>query len=177
MAESQKLTDREDVIFGGIVTDVRQKFTKRGEPCGFVTIEDFQGSGELGLFGKDWGERSGMFTVGSAVYVTGKMQPRFQYSDQMELKVQDVQYLQAVKEKAIDRITITLSADLLDEQVVTDLGELIVENPGKTKLYFRLVDRTGKGHVLMRSTSKYVDVKSTLLRFIDQAPALDYKIN
>ncbi|MBP3775507.1 MAG: DNA polymerase III subunit alpha [Prevotella sp.] len=177
LSESQKLTDREDVIFGGIVTDVRQKFTKRGEPCGFVTIEDFEGSGELGLFGKDWGERSGMFTVGSAVYVTGKMQPRFQYSDQMELKVQDVQYLQAVKEKAIDRITITLSTDLLDEQVVTDLGELIAENPGKTKLYFRLVDRTGKGHVLMRSTSKYVDVKSTLVRFIEQTPALDYKIN
>ncbi len=177
LSESQKLTDREDVIFGGIVTDVRQKFTKRGEPCGFVTIEDFEGSGELGLFGKDWGERSGMFTVGSAVYVTGKMQPRFQYSDQMELKVQDVQYLQTVKEKAIDRITITLSTDLLDEQVVTDLGELIAENPGKTKLYFRLVDRTGKGHVLMRSTSKYVDVKSTLVRFIEQTPALDYKIN
>ena len=177
LAELQKLTDREDIIFGGIVTDVRQKFTKRGEPCGFVTIEDFNGSGELGLFGKDWGERSGMFTVGSAVYITGKMQPRFQHSDQMELKVQDVQYLQSVKEKAIDRITITLTADLLNEQIVTDLGELIVENPGKTKLYFQIVDRTGKGHVLMRSTSKFVDVKNSLVHFIETTPALDYKIN
>ena len=177
LSDVQQLKDREDVIFGGIVTDVRQKFTKRGEPCGFVVIEDFDGSGELGLFGKDWGEKSGMFTVGSAVYVTGKMQPRFQYSDQMELKVQDVQYLQTVKDKAIDRITITLTTDLLDEQVVTELGEMINENPGKTKLYFQLVDRTGKGHVLMRSTSKFVDVKSTLVNFIEQTPALDYKIN
>ena len=177
LSDVQQLKDREDVIFGGIVTDVRQKFTKRGEPCGFVVIEDFDGSGELGLFGKDWGEKSGMFTVGSAVYVTGKMQPRFQYSDQMELKVQDVQYLQTVKDKAIDRITITLTTDLLDEQVVTELGEMINENPGKTKLYFQLVDRTGKGHVLMRSTTKFVDVKSTLVNFIEQTPALDYKIN
>ena len=177
LADKQQLADREDVIFGGIVTDVRQKFTKRGEPCGFVTIEDFEGSGELGLFGKDWGERSGMFTIGSAVYITAKMQPRFQYSDVKELKVQDVQYLQTVKEKAIDRITITLMTDLLDDQVVTELGELINENPGSTKLYFQLVDRTGKGHVLMRSTSKFVDVKSTLVNFIDQTPALDYKIN
>ena len=177
LADVKQLADREDVIFGGIVTDVRQKFTKRGEPCGFVTIEDFQGSGELGLFGKDWGEKSGMFAIGSAVYVTGKMQPRFQYSDQKELKVQDVQYLQTVKEKAIDRITITLTTDLLDEQVVTELGELINENPGSTKLYFQLIDRTGKGHVLMRSTSKFVDVKNTLVNFIEQTPALDYKIN
>lgn len=42
LADVQKLSDREDIIFGGIVTDVRQKFTKRGEPCGFITIEDFQ---------------------------------------------------------------------------------------------------------------------------------------
>ena len=177
LADVQKLTDREDIIFGGIVTDVRQKFTKRGEPCGFVTIEDFAGGGELALFGKDWGDRSGMFSVGSAVYVTAKMQPRFQYSDQMELKVQDVQYLQAVKEKAIDRLTITLTTDLLDEQVVADLGELIVSNPGKTKLYIQLVDSLGRNHVLMRSTSKYVDVKNSLVSFIERSEALDYKIN
>ena len=177
LADKGSLTDREDVIFGGIVTEVRQKFTKRGEPCGFVTIEDYGGSGELALFGKDWGERSGMFAVGAAVYVTAKMLPRFQYSDLKELKVQDVQYLQAVKEKAIDRITITMATDQLDEQIVTELGELIAENPGKTKIYFQLVDRTGKGHVLMRSTTKFVDVKNTLVHFIEQTPALDYKIN
>ncbi len=177
LAETQQLKDREDVIFGGIVTEVRQKVTKRGEPCGFVTIEDFEGGGELALFGKDWGDRSGMFTIGSAVYVTAKVQPRFQYSNQLELKVQDVQSLQMVKEKAIDRITITLLADMLDEQVVTDLGELIAENPGKTKLYLQFVDRANKGHVLMRSTSKFIDVKNSLVHFIEQTPALDYMIN
>ena len=177
LSDVQQLTDREDVIFGGIVTDVRQKFTKRGEPCGFVTIEDFEGSGELALFGKDWGERSGMFAIGSAVYVTAKMQPRFQHSEQKELKVQNVEYLQEVKAKSIDRITITLTTDLLDEQVVTELGELVNEHPGTTKLYFQLVDSTGKHHVLLRSTSKFVDVKSTLVNFIEHTPALDYKIN
>ena len=133
LADVQKLSDREDIIFGGIVTDVRQKFTKRGEPCGFITIEDFQGGGELALFGKDWGDRKGMFEIGSAVYVTAKLQPRFLHSDQMELKVQDVQYLQTVKENALDRLTITMTTDLLDEQIVEDLGELITSNPGKTK--------------------------------------------
>jgi DNA polymerase-3 subunit alpha len=105
------------------------------------------------------------------------MAPRFQFSDQKELKVTNVELLQSVKEKAIDRITITLTTDLLDDQIVTELGELINENPGKTKLYFQLVDRTGKGHVLMRSTSKYVDVKSSLVNYIEQTPALDYQIN
>ncbi len=171
------MTDRDDVTLGGIVTNVQTRIGKNNKPWGIITLEDFEGSGELMLFGDDWLNLNGKFLLGAAVYVTGKMAPRFQFSDQKELKVTNVELLQSVKEKAIDRITITLTTDLLDEQVVTELGEMINENPGKTKLYFQLVDRTGKGHVLMRSTTKFVDVKSTLVNFIEQTPALDYKIN
>ena len=177
LADVQKLTDREEIIFGGIVTNVRHGFTRRGEPCGFITIEDYNGSGELGMFGKDWGERNGMFTIGSAVYVSAKLQPRFQHSTQMELKVKNVDYLQQVKEKAIERITITLDTDQLDEQIVMELGELVNASPGTAKLYFQLIDNTRKHHVLMQSTSKSIDIKTSLVNFIEQTPALDYKIN
>ncbi|MBR1548950.1 MAG: DNA polymerase III subunit alpha, partial [Prevotella sp.] len=177
LADVQSLGDREDVIIGGIVTAVRQKFTKNGKPCGFVTLEDFEGSGELALFGEDWGQWSGMFTEGASVYVTAKTKPRFQYSDALDLKVQNIEYLQTVKEKAIDRITISLTSDLLNDQIVTELGELIERNPGHTKLFFQLHDSAGKNHVLLRSTTKAVDVKSTLLHFIEQTEALDYRIN
>ena len=177
LSDVNQLKDREDVIIGGIVTGVRTRFDKRGQPCGFVTLEDFKGSGELALFGEDWGQWSGMFTEGASVYVTAKVKPRFQYSDIMQLKVQNIQYLQSVKERAIDRITISLTTDLLDDQVVEELGELINEHPGSTKLFFQLHDSTGKHHVLLRSTSKSIDVKSTLIHYIEESPALDYKIN
>ena len=177
LADVNSLKDREDVIIGGIVTGVRTRFDKRGNPCGFVTLEDFQGSGELAMFGEDWGRWSGMFTEGASVYITAKVQPRFQFSDLMALKVQNIEYLQTVKDKAIDRITISLTTDLLDDQVVTELSELICENPGTTKLFFQLHDSTGKNHVLLHSTTKAVDVKSCLIQFIEQTAALDYKIN
>ena len=177
LADVNQLKDREDVIIGGIVTDVRTRFDKRGQPCGFVTLEDFNGSGELALFGEEWGRWSGMFTEGASVYITAKVKPRFQYSDIMQLKVQNIEYLQSIKDRAIDRITISLTTDLLDDRIVTELGELINENPGTTKLFFQLHDSTGKHHVLLRSTTKEIDVKSTLVHFIEQTPALDYKIN
>lgn len=177
LADVDSLKDREDVIIGGIVTAVRTRFDKRGNPCGFVTLEDFKGSGELALFGEDWGRWSGMFTEGASVYITAKVQPRFQYSDIMSLKVQNIEYLQTVKDKAIDRITISLTTDLLNDAVVMELGELINESPGTTKLFFQLHDSTGKNHVLLRSASKSVDVKSSLIQYIEQTEALDYKIN
>ena len=177
LADVNSLKDREDVIIGGIVTSVRTRFDKRGNPCGFVTLEDFKGSGELALFGEEWGRWSGMFTDGASVYITAKVQPRFQYSDIMGLKVQNIEYLQTVKDKAIDRITISLTTDLLDDQIVTELGELIAEHPGSNRLFFQLHDSMGKNHVLLRSTTKAVDVKSKLIRYIEQTDALDYKIN
>jgi len=177
LADVQQLKNREDVIVGGIVTAVRSKFTKRGDPCGFVTIEDFEGSGELALFGHDWGQWNGMFTEGASVYVTGKLRPRFQNSDQLELKVSDVQYLQDIKERAIDRITISLTTDLLNDQIVAELSELVAECPGKTKLFFQLRDSAGRHHVLLRSKRSMVDVRHQLIDYIERTEALDYKIN
>ena len=154
LADTQQLSDREDVILGGIVTAVRQKFTKTGKPCGFITIEDFYGSGEIALFGEDWGRWSGMFSEGSSVYVTAKMRSRFANSNQKELKVQNVEYLQTVKEKAIDSITISIVSEELNEQTIADLSEIISENPGTTKLFFQLRNAQGNYRVLLRSKEK-----------------------
>ena len=177
LADLSKLNGREDILLGGIVTAVRQKFTKSGEPCGFITVEDFEGSGEIPLFGQDWGRWNGMFTEGASVYVTAKLQPRFMHSNQMEFKVQNVEYLQRVKEKAVERITISMNTDLLDNQVVADLNEIIFSNPGKTQLFFQLRDSRGANHVLLRSKTCGVDVRHTLIDYIEKIDGLDYHIN
>ena len=177
LADVNKLKDREDVVLGGIVTAVRTRFDKHSNPCGFVMLEDFEGSGELALFGEDWGRWSGMFTEGASIYLTAKVQPRFQFSDIMSLKVQNIEYLQTVKDKAIDRITISLTTDLLDDTVVAELGELIKSSPGKTQVYFLMHDTAGKKHVLLRSASTTIDVRNELIHYIEQTDALSYKIN
>ena len=170
LADVGNLAGREDVTIGGIVTAVRTGFTKTGKPFGIVTLEDFVGSGELALFGETWGDKSGFFSVGASVYVTGKVKPRFSYNPDgpKDLGITGVEFLQTIKERAIDRITISLTSDLLDDQVVTELGELIAAHPGKTKLFFQLHDLTGKNHVLLKSTTKMIDVKSELIQYIEQ---------
>ena len=177
LADVSALSGRESVVIGGIVTAIKSKFTKTGKPCGFVTIEDFAGSGELAMFGEEWGRWSGMFKEGCAVYITAKCQQRYRDSKFFDLRIQNIEYLQTIKDKAIDRITISLSSDLLDEKVVEELNEIICDNPGQTKLFFRLHDSRGKNHVLLRSQNRTVDVKRNLIAYIEQTPALDYKIN
>ena len=173
----QKLSDREQIVLGGIVTGIRQKYTKTGKPCGFITIEDFNGSGVLALFGEDWGRWGGMFIEGSTVYILGELKQRFHDSNLFDLKVTDVQYMQTVKDNTITKLTISINSDKLDSQVVEELNELIKENPGKTQLFFQLRDSQGKKHVLLKSRTRTVDVRSRLISYIDQQDGLGYKIN
>ena len=175
--DTQKLATREDIVIGGIVTGIRQKYTKTGKPCGFVTLEDFDGSGVLALFGEDWGRFAGMFQEGASVYIVAKLQQRFRDSTLYDLKVQDVKYMQTVKDETLRKITISIDASKLDAQMVQELNELIAETPGKTSLYFQLLDSRSKKHVLLKSKSRTIDIRSRLINYIDQNEALDYKIN
>ena len=183
LADVNALADRETVVLGGIVTNVEQKFTKRGDPCGFVTIEDFEGSGRLALFGESWGQLRGMFEPGVTVYVTGKVVPRYQQygnrndSGPKDLRVSSVEYMQSVKDKAIERITVSVDVAQLDAQVATELGELCREHPGTTQLFLQFVDTRKRHRILLRSQSTTIDVKPVLLNYINQSPALSYKIN
>ena len=179
LADIAKLADREDVILGGIVTAQKTGFTKTGKPYGVVTIEDFDGSGEIFMMGEEWGQRAGMFSIGASVYVTGKVKSRFMYNENgpKDLKIGGVEFLQTIKERAIDRITISLMTDQVNDELVNDLTELINENPGKTKLFFQLRDSSGKHHVLLRSKREGIDVKNKLIDYINTHDGLAYSIN
>ena len=171
------LSDREDIILGGIVTSIQQKYTKSGKPCGFVNIEDYNGTGQLAFFGEDWGKWNGMLIVGSSVYITAKCVPRFRDSNLYDLKVQNIEYLPTVKERSIDRFTINITTDDLDSLVVEELNQIIREHPGKTKLFFQLHDRKGNNHVLLKSRTHEIDVRQDLIKFIENHDFLDYNIN
>jgi DNA polymerase-3 subunit alpha len=177
LANVQAITDREEIKVGGIVTAVQPKLTKTGKPCGFINIEDFKGSGELALFGEEWGRWSGWFKEGSSIYITGKLVPRWQNSDQLELRIQKIEYLQTVKEDAIDHITISMTTELLNDEIVSELNGVLEDCPGKTTLFFQLHDAQGKNNILLQSRSKKIDVRRNLLTFIEQTDGMDYHIN
>ncbi len=177
LMDRDKLAQKDEVTLGGIVTAVRTKFTRDNRPCGFVTIEDFDGAGELALFGEDWGRWQGMLIEGSTVFVAAKMVPRFRDSNLKTMRIQDIQYMQTVKEKQIEKITISIDSDSLDERVVTDLTTILADNPGNVQLYFQIKDSETNRPVMLHARGRSVDVGRDLIAYIDGHPAMAYKIN
>ena len=168
---------KEEVTVGGIVTAVKSKYTKSGKPCGFVTIEDFNGAGELAFFGEDWGRWRGMLIEGSAVYVRAKSQQRFRDSNVYDLRVADIQYMSTVKERQIQSITIYADTDAMDSATVDDMILTVNDNPGNAQLLFRIRDKAKNSTVTIRSRTKKVDLNRRFLAFLDSHRDLSYKVN
>ena len=177
LEDKEKLSQKEEVVLGGIVTTVRSKFTKKGEPCGFVTIEDFEGSGELALFGEEWGRWRGMLTEGCSVYVRAKFSKRFATSTFIETRITDIQYLETVKNQSIEKFTIVCDTAHLDETVITDIVTLVSESPGTTQLFFQLNDSEHNTNLLLRSRNGSINLDRHLVQYIESSEHLSYKVN
>ena len=176
-ADMEQLSKHEEITFGGIITAVNERFSqKTGKPFGFVTIEDFEGSGELALFGDDWARWNGLMKENYTIFVTAKCQPRYRNSNLYELKVQNVEQLYDVKAHRLERFTISIDASSVNDQTVSDLVTLVEQNEGSTQLYIEL-HTAEQSSVTLHCRNKGVNVDRALLDFIANEENMSYKIN
>ena len=177
LEDKKLLSSKQKITFGGIVTDVKSKFTKNGKPCGFITLEDFQGSGELALFGEEWGKWKGILDIGCTVMVKAQFVQKYRDSQYKELKITDIQYLQTVKDNQIDKFTIVCNSEKIDTQITSDLLSLLNKYPGKTELYFSINDNASSRPFTMLSKKCKININKELINFIKHEEALDYILN
>ena len=173
----EQLASREDITFGGIVTKVTQRFSKRGEPFGVVTIEDFNGPGELALFGEEWGRWNGRLTEGCSVFVTAKCSKKYQNSQYYSLTISNIEYLQTVKDNRIERFTISINSDVINDVTVDDILSMITDTEGRTKLYINLHDEQSGANILLFARSQGIEVKKNLVDYITETQGMSYTVN
>ena len=175
--DKMALTKKEEIVLGGIVTEVKSKFTKTGKPCGFVTIEDFEGAGELAFFGEEWGKWRGHLSEGYTVFITAKCVQKYPNSNYIDFQVSNIEYLQSVSDKRIESFTIEADSNHIDETVVNDILTMVNESPGNTQLYFQIHDSESNNTVLLRSRTRPITVKRELVNYVESHPNMTYKVN
>lgn len=171
------LATRGEITFGGTVTAVREATTKRGEPCGFVTLEDYGDSGELALFGEQWAQFGNYFKPNSNVFVTARCASRYGNDNYLSLTLTKVEFLNDVADKRIERFTIVVDKDYIDATIVNDISSLIEEQENGTQLYFQVHDRETNTTLMMRSRTKNIKVNGTLINYIESNQAMTYYVN
>ena len=171
--DKKELAKFEEISFGGIVTAVSARFTKTNKPFGIVTIEDFDGSGELALFGEEWTKWQSMLQEEYPVYITARCQQRFRNNpDAYDLVIKKIEFLTDVKDKSIDKFTIYIDSTMFKEAAMTDLETMLRSCQGHVPLYFNIHDTEHNTNIEMFSRNVTVDVNKKLVSFLDEMNAM-----
>ena len=179
MAQLSDLTplQNHDLTLGGIVTGVREGYTKTGKPFGVAKVEDYSGTAEFAFFGNEWVEKKNFFAEGMFLFMHGKCQPRQWKQEEWEVKINNIELLSEVKDRLIEKLTVTAPLSAVNDEMIMELSSLVKENPGNAELYFYIRDEDGQMYVNLMSRTMKISVRKDIVNYLKSQPLLDYKIN
>ena len=166
-----------DLVLGGIVIDVREGYTKRGNPYGVAKVEDYSGVAEFAFFGSDWVEKKNFFAEGMFLFMRGKCVPDRRNEEKWEVKINTIELLPEVKDRLVEKITVTAPLLAVTDDMVMELSTIVKKHPGTSDLYFLIRDEDGQMYVNLLSRTVKVSVGKELVGYLKSQPLLDFKIN
>lgn len=166
-----------DVTFGGVITGSEQRTSKTGNAFGKLIIEDYNGSVELMLFGKDFVEYNKFMVQGLFVYVKAKIQERYNQPGSLELKIQKIELLENVKENIFSTMKLKLDVNAVNEELIANLESILKASQGKCSVEFFVEDAAENMSVKLFSKSQKIAVSTELMNELDKLGSLTYELN
>jgi DNA polymerase-3 subunit alpha len=149
----------------GIVTAIRKKIDRRNNTMAFVTLEDFSGKAECIVFSDPFSRYAELLVPDALVMVAGRGEPN---GESMKIIVSEVTPLDRVRERYSKGVMLSLNLGTTDEQVVSQLRDVIRQHPGNTPCFFTVVDASStrlfqSRRYSIQPTSEFVHQISNLL--------------
>ncbi|MDR2086263.1 MAG: DNA polymerase III subunit alpha [Dysgonamonadaceae bacterium] len=156
------------VILGGIVTNVREGYTKSGSQYAIVKIEDFTGSGEIALFSDDFVNYAKFCRPNMYLFIKGTFTPRRYNESIVDFKINSIQQLPDVKEKIAQNLTISIPLYELNSDLVAKLSSLIKNNSGNTSLYFKIEDTEKQISVMLTTEDQKFLLNKEIVEYLEK---------
>ena len=171
-----KLLDGKDVTVAGIVTTVQHRTSKTGKPFGTFAMEDYAGSFEFILFGDDYIKYRNYLIEGLQICVRAKVQTRFGQAGNFECKIQKIDLLSEMKDKAFNFIKLKVGANEVSNDFVDKIESLINAHPGKCGIEIHVEDRTENMSVKMFSKTKKIDINDELMNELNRLNGVECEL-
>lgn len=160
------LRDGAKLTVGGMVTKVETRATKRGNPFLSLTIEDFSGKSDISLFGKQFEAYKDAFHIGDAVMLKINVAAAKYNSDFLDLNIDRVIYLDDVKGKIANAITIFLNMNDINPILFQELSALDASvRPGQMTV--EVIDPELNQRLTLRSRRKF-PVNRDLINLLEE---------
>jgi DNA polymerase-3 subunit alpha len=164
-----------EVYFGGIITGFENRTSKTGNAFGKLIIEDYHGSTEIMLFGKDFVEYNKFMVQGLFVFVKARVQDRFNQPGSLELKLNKIELLSDVKEKAFSTIKLRVKLTHVNDEFILKLENLVSTRSGKSNIEFLVEDEDNTQIKLFSKKSK-VSIDNEFLFELDKMAEVKYEL-
>lgn len=170
-----------ELTVAGVITDVQHRVSKNGKGWGLFTLEDYNESYELRIFGEEYLKFRHFLMINSFVHVrayvregwvnrdTGKKgDPRLQFND--------FKQLQDVMDAFAKKLTIKLNIDRLQEQRIKTLKDTLTLHKGDHPISFVIYEMQEEIKLKLSSRKQKVKINSELLSELE-AHEIHYKLN
>jgi DNA polymerase-3 subunit alpha len=155
LADLSEMADGTMRTFGGVITGLQRKWTRKGDLMAVFTLEDLQTSVEVMVFPKTMTDQGHKLEDDAVVIVKARVDAR---DDQPKLIAMDIDPFEPMSGDAFP-LRLKVAASRLSEVLIEDMKRLFVEHPGDSPVLLHLGDK----QVLRLPPSYTVDVGPRLL--------------
>ena len=162
-----------EIKVAGIVTKVEHRTTKAGKPWGNFTIEDFTDSHKFPLFSKQYLSFKQFFTPGYKLFVTGRIEPRYNNPNEFEFRTKKINMLSDMQLRSL---AIKIPIEKISEEFITEIKTLAEENKGSSNLQFLVYEPESKIWLQMGSRNTKVEINDKIIDYLKTHEELEYKM-
>jgi len=176
---------------GGMVTNLRHGTSKQGNPYGIFTLEDYVGAFEFALFGNNYVEYSKYMIKDLYLYISAIVQEKgadYKYRKptepgatvQLELKIQKIELFKEIKDKLVEKLSLSIPLQHIDEELTTVLTDIVLKNKGNINLYINILDELSPQRIKLFSRQHRMSIDGDIykkIKRLQQSGTLEFQIN
>ena len=168
--EAQKT--KQKAYIAGFITSTQQMTTKTGRPWSKTVIEDYNGSYEIALFGKDHEAFMSYMQLHSAIFLEGDIEEKYYIKPEdraqgktspYAFRVKKIMLLGNVTDTFIKGFSINITTQMLTPEFRERLVKIIKSNKGNVPLSMYLFDPEKKWNIEFLSRKFKVAVTAQLI--------------
>ena len=179
--EAKKIKQKANIA--GFITSTQAMTTKTGRPWSKTVIEDFSGSYEIALFGKDHENFMKYMQLHSAIFIEGEIEEKYYIKPEDKaqgktspyaFKVKRIMLLGNVTEEYVKGFAISISTPMLTPEFRNSLVQMLKKNKGSVPLSMFLYDPEKKWNIEFLSRKFRVAVTAP---FIEELTKMQIRYN
>ena len=165
----------QELKIAGIITDAQHRTTKHGNPFGTFDVEDYSDNNRLFVFGEDYMRFRHLISLGTFVYLTGRVQPK-KFGDGVEYKISTMDLLTELRDKRAKTLLLEVESSDLTDHIIDQLYDVVSDHSGNCQLKFIVKDHKTNTRVKMPSKSFKVSVDNDFIKKVSALEVFEYTL-